>query len=84
MLTQLKLQLILADVKQADIARAAGVGRAYINRIVLNKQKPSARAIKAFKEVAGISLEAADAKVADAKKWVPSRDEIRFFGGIDE
>ena len=62
MLTQLKLQLILADVKQADIARAAGVGRAYINRIVLNKQKPSARAIKAFKEVAGISLEAADAK----------------------
>ena len=62
MLTQLKLQLILKDVKQADIARAAGVNRAYINRIVLNKQKPSARAIKAFKEVAGISLEAADAK----------------------
>ena len=44
MLTQLKLQLILADVKQADIARAAGVGRAYINRIVLNKQKPIGRA----------------------------------------
>ena len=82
MLTQLKLQLILRDVKQADIARAAGVGTAYINRIVLNKQKPSARAIKAFKEVAGINLE--DLEVVDAKTFIPTREEIRLMGGIGE
>ncbi|HEY3373734.1 MAG TPA: helix-turn-helix transcriptional regulator [Candidatus Aquicultor sp.] len=56
MITQLKLQLVLKDIKQADIARAAGVHRAYINRVVLGRQKPSERVIKAFKEVAGIEV----------------------------
>ena len=57
-------------------AQILGINMHYL--YVLNKQKPSARAIKAFKEVAGISLE-----VADEKNWVPSRDEIRFLGEID-
>ena len=57
MITPLKLQLILKDISQAEIARAAGVQRAYVNRVVLGRQKPSKRVVEAFKQVADINLE---------------------------
>ena len=47
-------------VSAKEAAQILGINMHYL--YVLNKQKPSARAIKAFKEVAGISLEVADAK----------------------
>lgn len=55
-LTPLKLQLILKDVSQAEIARAAGVDRAYVNRVVLGKQPCSERVARALKEIAGIEV----------------------------
>lgn len=56
MLTRLKLELVLKETKQVDIARAAGVGRAYVNRIVNGKQKCSAKVAQAFREF-GIEVE---------------------------
>jgi len=56
MLSQLKLELFLKEIPQVEIARAAQVNRAYVNRIVLGKQKASQKVAQAFKEVAGIDL----------------------------
>lgn len=56
MLTPLKLELILKGVRQVDIARAAGVGKAYINRVVNGRQRCSAKVIRALREF-GIELE---------------------------
>ena len=57
MISRIKMELFIKEISQSDIARAANVHRAYINRIVNGHQKPSKKVIKAFQEIAGIELD---------------------------
>lgn len=57
MISELKLQLFLRGIRQTEIARAAGVGKSFVNRIVNGKQKASAKVAKAFREVAGVEVD---------------------------
>ena len=56
MIPELKLQVILRGLRQTDVAKAAGVGKSYVNRIVNGKQKPSAKVVEALKNF-GIQVE---------------------------
>ncbi|MCL5075115.1 MAG: helix-turn-helix transcriptional regulator [Chloroflexi bacterium] len=57
MMPPLKWRLLVAEIRQVDIARAAGVSKSYVNRIVNGKQKASAKVAKAFWDMAGIPIE---------------------------
>lgn len=62
MINGLKLELFLRGIKQAEIARRAGVNPAYVNRIVNGKQVASIKVKEALKEV-GIDEEVIIANV---------------------
>lgn len=48
--TDLLVLMIKKDVRQIDIARLAGVDRAYVNRIVHGQQPASRKVIQALKK----------------------------------
>lgn len=53
-LTKLKLQLLLSNTTQADVARKAGVSPSYICRCVNGEKKPSKRVIEAICDLTAI------------------------------
>lgn len=62
MITKLKMAMFIKEIKQTDIAKQAGCHRAYINRIVTGRQKPSKKIRQVFKEF-GIDIPEGDHNV---------------------
>ena len=60
-LTKTKLEMFLRGISQTEVARRAGFSKSYINRIVNEKQKPSAKAREALKSF-GIQVEEKNGK----------------------
>ncbi len=56
MVNSIKLQLLVRGVKQIDIARKAGVSKAFICNIIAGREKPTPKVKQAFKYF-GIELE---------------------------
>ncbi len=47
-ITRIKLQLLLSNVTQAEVARKANVSSSYVSRCVRGKKRPSKKIIKAL------------------------------------
>ncbi len=56
-ITELKLQLQLMRISQSELARRGQFSKAYVNRVINGKQKPSERFIEALCKTTGIDRE---------------------------